>query len=46
MIEELNKKLEDLLQNYKRANDDQWNISKALGSSVQVDIDINSLTPI
>ena len=45
-LSELYKKLEDLLQNYKRANEDQWNLSKTLGSTVEVTIDVNDFAAV
>lgn len=41
-LAELNKKLEDCLLNYKNANEDKFNLSKALDNTLEVTIDINS----
>jgi len=45
-MDELNRKLEDLLQNYKRSNEDIWNLSKSLGSSMEVSVDVNAFTSV
>jgi len=44
--EAINKKLDSLLLNYERANQDKWNLSKALDNRVEVTIDVNSLKPV
>lgn len=41
-LDELNKQLEDCLMNYKNANEDKFNLSKALDNTLEVTIDINS----
>ena len=41
MIEKLNRQLEDALLNYERANEDPFNLSKALESKVKVTVDVN-----
>lgn len=38
----LNEKLENTLLNYKNANEDNFNLSKALDNTLKVTIDINS----
>lgn len=34
------------MQNYDRANNDIWNLSKSLGSTMRVDVDIDSFEPV
>lgn len=45
-MDELNKKLEDCLLNYKRANSEIFNLSKALDNELEVSIDLGSLSTI
>lgn len=45
-IDELKRQLEDILVNYKRANEDHFNLSKALDNSVEVTIDISEFSPV
>ena len=44
--EKLHKELEKILLNYERANEDSFNLSKALESKVEVTIDVEALTPV
>jgi len=46
LMDRYNKQLEDLLLNYKRANEDVFNVSKALDNTVEVSTDINSLSAV
>jgi len=45
-LDGLHKQLEDCLLNYKRANEDNFNLSKALDNTVEVTIDISTLSAV
>ena len=46
IMDDLKKKLEDCLLNYKRSNEDAFNLSKALDNTVEVTIDISTLSAV
>ena len=45
-MDELNRQLGEILYNYRRSNEDRFNLSEAIPNRVEVTIDLNNLTPV